>query len=581
MSNNLTFLNSTWFWPILICWVILLLIFIWKEWAQSGKRRLILKIFLTFLAVSSLALIALKPAIPKEVKQGNVLILTENFKHNQLDSLKKAYRKIKVIDYREDEGLSELNTPKEIFVLGRGINDFDLWQFENLPVTYLPGGTAGGIVKLNYNRQNWLGNNLQVQGWFLDPKPGNWLVLEDAGGTAVDSIVFASEEDKNFKLSTDLKVSGNYVFSIIEKDSLGEVLSSNALPVKVDKEQALRILILNSYPTFELKYLKNFLAELGHELVVKNRITTGRFKFEFFNTESINLGSLNTTNIEAFDLLISDAGAIRNFSSSESNALQNSIQEAGLGLFILGEAGSLNSLGDFSIFGLQRVSATETELDNLPGIAIGRQPYKLKGEFGLEEIHRSNSVVLSAYKRLGQGRIGTTLLENTWQLQLEGKLEAYQQIWSQMVEQISKRTFVIASWQPENEFVFVDEPFKFELRTLVENPRVSDENGHLIPLKQDLNNSELWTGKTYPRKTGWQKLRMKQDTASVFDYFVHSAGDWQSLKAYETMQENSKFFPQKIVDEEEKVKTPIAINPLWFLGLFLFGMGGLWLEPKL
>ncbi len=116
MSSNLTFLNASWFWPVLICWFFLLLVFVWKEWSQAGKKRFVLKIFLIILAISSLAFIALKPAIYKEVREGNVLILTEDFKQNQLDSLKKAYRKIKIVDYRKDAILPELKTSKQIFV---------------------------------------------------------------------------------------------------------------------------------------------------------------------------------------------------------------------------------------------------------------------------------------------------------------------------------------------------------------------------------------------------------------------------------------------------------------------------------
>ncbi|WP_037315062.1 hypothetical protein [Salegentibacter sp. Hel_I_6] len=580
MSSNLTFLNTSWFWPVLGCCLILLLVFIWKEWSQARKKRFVLKIFLIILAISSLALIALKPAINEEVREGNVLIVTADFKQDQLDSLKKVYRKIKIVDYRKEEILPELKTSKQIFVLGRGISDFDLYQFDDLPVNYLPGDTLAGIVKLNYNHKNRVGNNLQVQVRFLKPELGNRLVLEDAGGTAMDSIVYTSEKNKNFSLEAELKVTGNYVFNITEKDSLGEILSRDALPVIVNKEEDLRILMLNSYPTFELKYLKNFLAESGHELVIKNRITAGRFKFEFFNTENTSLGRLDKEALEDFDLLISDTGAIRNLSSSETSALQNSIRETGLGLCMLGEANTLNSVGDFSIFELQRVSGTETEVDNLPEISIAKQPFQLKEAVGLEEIHNSNSGILSGYKRMGQGRIGTTLLENTWQLQLEGRQEAYQQVWSQLVEQISKRTSVTASWEAKTDFAFKDQAFEFQLRTSVENPRVRDENDYLIPLKQDLNNSELWSGKTYPQKTGWQKLKLEQDSTSVFNYFVHKAGDWQALQSYRTSQKNNRFFQQEIV-EEESVKIPIAINPLWFFGIFLISIGGLWLEPKL
>lgn len=581
MSDHLIFLNSSWFWPVFVCWLILVLVFIWKEWTTSGKKRLILKISLVFLALTSLALLALKPAIPKEVKEGRVVFITENFKQHQLDSLKKEYRNLKVIDYRNEKTLPRLANSKDVFVLGSGISSYDLWAFDNISVTYLPGNEISGVIKLNYKQENQLGKRLEVRGEFTNPKPKNRLVLEDAGGTVLDSVVFDAEDHKQFRLSTDLKASGNYVFSLTEKDSLGGILHRNPLPIKITEEQNLRILILNSYPTFEIKYLKNFLAELNHEIVVKNRITTGRYKFEFFNTERMNLGRLNSSNLEDFDLLILDSKSLRNLAISEQNALQKSIRESGLGILILGEANTLTSLGDFSVFDLERITATEAKLDDLDEVRVSNQPYQLENKFGLEKIHSSNSSILSAYKRKGQGRIGTTLLENTWELQLEGKPDAYQHIWSKIVEQLSKKTSATVSWSSESKLAFMDEPFSFQIRTSLENPRVLDQNDRLIPLKQELTNSEVWKGKTYPRDSGWKALKLEQDSTLTFDYYVYGSQHWHSLKLYQNTQENRRQFQKKPHEIEKKLKTPIGINPLWFFGIFLIGMGGLWLEPKL
>lgn len=581
MSNHLTFLNSSWFWPVLICWLILILVFVWKEWKTSGRKHLILKIFLSLLAVTSLALLALKPAVPKEIKEGRVIIITEHYKQNQLDSLKKEYRKSKVLDYRKEKALSGLTDSKEIFVLGSGVNVYDLWQLENTPVTYFPGEEVTGLIKLSYKQDPQVGKRLHVRGRFSNPKSGNRLVLEDAAGTALDSVVFDAEDHVNFELSTDLKVSGNYVFSLSEKDSIGKVLNQNPLPLKVKKAKTLRILILNAYPTFEIKYLKNFLAELGHEVIVKNRITTGRFKFEFFNTERQNIGRLNSSNLDDFDLLILDSESTKALTRSEQNAVQKSMRASGLGILMLGEANALTNLGDFSVFEFQRVSATEVVLDDLDGVTVGRQPFQIKNDFGVEDIHRSNSSVLSGYQRMEQGRLGVTLLKNTWELLLEGKQEAYQHIWTDIVEQLSKRNSEMLTCQPEKLFAFKDEPFTFQIRTSLDDPRVLDQNHRLLPLKQDLTLAEVWSGKTFPKESGWQKLRVEQDSTFAFDYFVHNPEDWQTVKAYQNSLENQKFFQKEIVIDKDFKKSPIAINPIWFYVLFLLAIGGLWLEPKL
>jgi hypothetical protein len=581
MSNSLTFLNASWFWPVLACWGILILIFIWKEWATSGNKRLSLKIFLAILAITSLAMLALKPAIPMEINQDRAIIITENVKQKQLDSLKKEYRNIKEINYFKEGALPSMGNAKEVFVLGSGIPSYDFWAFENIPVTFLSGEELSGIIQLNYKQENQIGKRLVVKIDYANPKLNNRLLLENAGGTALDSIVFDAEENGFIQLSTDLKVAGTYVFRITEKNESGEVQYRYPLPIQVADKKALKILILNAYPTFEIKYLKNFLAELNHELIVKNRMSTGKFKFEFFNLDPIRLGRLTASSLEDFELVILDSESLKGLSTAERNALLKAIKTKGLGLLILDEASAHNSLYNFSIFDFQRTSANDVILNDLGVISVNSQPYRLKKEFGLEEIHSSTSSILSAYKRVGQGRIGTTVLENTWQLQLEGNREAYHYIWAGIVEQLSKRTSELASWQPVNEMVSIDQPFAFQIRTSLDNPRVLDQNNLLIPLKQNLTVSELWSGTTYPKEMGWQTLKLEQDSTITFNYYVYQPTDWQSIKSYQNKKANFRNFQQNSIDKNQIKKAPTAIDPLWFFGLFLFGIASLWLEPKL
>jgi hypothetical protein len=149
------------------------------------------------------------------------------------------------------------------------------------------------------------------------------------------------------------------------------------------------------------------------------------------------------------------------------------------------------------------------------------------------------------------------------------------------VEQLSKRTSELASWQPVNEMVSIDQPFAFQIRTSLDNPRVLDQNNLLIPLKQNLTVSELWSGTTYPKEMGWQTLKLEQDSTITFNYYVYQPTDWQSIKSYQNKKANFRNFQQNSIDKNQIKKAPTAIDPLWFFGLFLFGIASLWLEPKL
>lgn len=581
MIKSITFLNIDWFWPVFICGMGLMLIFIWKEWTPEGKQRFPMKIILMLVAIISLACIALKPAIPKKTKGESTIIITENYKQKHVDSLKKIYKKIKIIDYTENGVLPRINNSEQVFILGSGVQTFDLPVFENLSVSYLPGHPLSGITQLRFSKQIMVGDVLEVKGEVQNPEESNVLILENSLGTALDSVVFPSIEDMRFRLSSQLRTEGNYLYYLTEKNSFGKSINRKTLPIRVKQRQKLDIMMLNSFPTFEIKYLKNNLATDGHRVAVRNRITKGKFKFEFLNRKKTNLMQLSASTLNDFDLLIADATSIKNLTRTEINLLQDAIQKEGLGLLLLDEISQLSSLEDFSLFDFQQASATVEELDEIAGVLINKQPYEFKTELGLETIHTSNSTVISAYKRLEQGRVGTTVLENTWQLQLQGKKEVYQKIWAKILRSLSKRQPVDNSWETESSYAFVNEPYTIKLRSTLEHPKLKDENKGIIALQQDFNQPDLWSGTFYPRQIGWQSFAVESDTTSTFDLYMLSPQDWLTLRAYQSSKANQRYFKIQNSNDRSTQYSITAINPLWFFVLFLISIGSLWLEPKL
>jgi hypothetical protein len=338
--------------------------------------------------------------------------------------------------------------------------------------------------------------------------------------------------------------------------------------------------MLNAFPTFQMKYLKNFLAAKGHQVVVKNRITSGKYKFEFLNTNRLNLNRLSLDKLSDFDLVIADARSLKAFSGSEEEALKQSIEAEGLGLLLLDDVNQINSLNGFSSFNFQSNSNSKILLENPAKIEVNTQAFRLKSEIGLETIHLHDSGILSAYKRQGLGRVGVSVLRDTWQLQLSGQLKAYQLLWSNLTETLCKPDYPEIYWDFEGQIPVVHEPLELQIRTPIFAPVVI-ENKVQIPLKQDFHNQQIWTGTVYPRETGWQNIRLSQDSSLYKSYYVHSEKDWKILQAYHTRKANRSYFnrvPDKNQDLQKFLK---AINPLWFFVVFLFAIGGLWLEPKI
>jgi len=580
MSNSF-FLNEHLLWPTIIGAVLLWAIFVFKEWPSKSTKRFWLKTGIGFLAVSALALIFLKPVITSEKTTKKGVLLTEGFSQEALDSLKKLNKNIEILNYKKGAPILVEDKPvSSLTILGEGVQDYDFWQLEKIPVTYVSRDPISGITKLNYNKENIIGDRFKLQGKYDYPINGNVIILEAEGGRAVDSVELNSDVNQIFKLSTQLKVAGKYIYRLTEKDSTGKTINSEPIPIIIRNKTPLKVLMIDAFPTFETKYLKNYLAETGNEVLVRSQITTGRYKYEYFNMERKQVVSFSEETLKEFDLVVIDVNSLNSLSKNETNTLVKIIKEDGLGVFIQPSIAFFNARNNFGSLKFENNNQTEFSFNSNIKLKINKYPFQLQDESDLQTIFSSEELKITGYKKIGKGRVGTSVMENTYQLVLDGNENEYQNLWSQIIEKISKRTKPTAEFETKQQFVFRDAPFNFKLRSRDSVPTVRNLDGTLISLIQDLDNANIWRGVNYPREKGWQQLQLENDSTAILDFYVHDAEVWKSLISVNTTKKNKQNFnglgKKELVQKQEK-----PINPLWFFGLFLLCMGYLWLEPKL
>ncbi len=313
---------------------------------------------------------------------------------------------------------------------------------------------------------------------------------------------------------------------------------------------------------------------------MRSKITTGKFKTENYNREKGQISTFSEANLEPFDLLIIDANSLDGLGRDERRAVENSVREKGLGVFIQPNANYFNnSTGIFS-FTFLSDSSKEALLDKDHKHPISKNPFSFKPDVLLTALHTSDSNILSAYKNVGRGGIGTTVLENTYELLLQGEQEIYQDFWSKIMNSIGKRAVPIVDWSDNMLLAFKDKPFDFKLRTAENKPSIRAHEGYAIPIQEEVTINGLWKGITYPRNVGWQKLYMQEDTTSVFTYYSADSAYWKGVRAFNNQVQNRRNFQVAMADKtQSKVRTPIP-QILFFL-LFVLGMGYLWLVPKL
>ncbi len=579
MIHNLISENQDWIWPLLVGALIVWMIFLWKEWRQFPQPRFFVKGFVALLTVFALVMLVIRPTIKST--SGRMALLTEGFRKQQLDSLRKVHRGLKVLNYHPNRSLPDsLLNLKELYVMGEGVQAFDLWQLQRLPVTFVPGSMPRGIVKLQHPREGIPGDILRVDGIYNRPVKNNRLVLSGPGGVNLDSLVLGKEKEQAFQLSTELKASGNYLFSIAEKDSSGKELSKELLPVSIKPVNKLKIWIMNGFPTFETRYLKNYLAESGHQLMVRSQVSRNRFKTEYLNMEAGASFAFTTKNLDQFDLLIIDAEAYRKLSGPFRTTLEKAIREGGLGVFIQSDQLYLKSTGNLGDFLMSSDNTVSVTLKGWPGVKVEKWPFILKEEFGLQTQQASAEGILTGYKRMGKGRLGLTVLQNTYRLLLDGHQNQFRKIWADILSVISRRADPSAEWDALTKHVYKDEPFHFEVRKELKRPEVIHKDSFVVPLASKIDLPYVWEGITFPREIGWSKMEISGDSTSSYPFYVMDSTQWRSLRTIATMDANALAFSGKSTSRNSQISSrPISI--IWFFLLFLSGMSFLWLEPKI
>jgi hypothetical protein len=576
MINTLHFINEQWLWPALGVAFFLLLLFIWTAWKGNFNRHFFINSAVGFFAVISLLSLFLRPTKAIEVS-GSAVLLTKGYDIEQLDSIRKQQNKIKVIDY--SPGLdfsSSLDSISQVTILGQGLRDFDLWQLENRSTSYVKGKLPKGIVKLKYAKQHRVGKAMLVSGLYNQPVLGNRLVLQASSGEGLDSMVFDSQKKQGFRFESNPKTIGKFIYQLTEKDSTGNILTRSPLPFEVLENQVLRIFISNRFPSFETKYLKNFLAEEGHELVVRSQITKGRYKFEYFNTPRSPLYGFLEKDLKQFDLLILDADTFLSLSKSKKQGIVNVVKEFGTSIFVQPNEALFKTVSGMVDFGFIRDGKNSISSFNRPKVQLEKYPYIFKNT-------KANVVALENYGCglvLGKGSISTTVLTNTYQLLLDGKADSYQEIWSKIIEATARPQEVQGSFESPEPFAFQDTPYSFTLCTELEKPLVLQADGYSLPLIKDLVLEDTWNANTYPEQKGWRSISVQSDTSLVMNYFVMDTIHWKSVIAANTILKNSRVFNRPDTSVVNK-KTTSEVPRWWFFFVFISSMGYLWLIPKL
>ncbi len=565
--------------------VMLTIFFVWKE-SRMPYRFKGLRVAAQVVAMLAFVGLLLRPSYSTTKPGTSLVLLTPNYSTKTFDSLIVANRSLRVVlapGVAAREGAAaissfrQLSTMGEVaFVLGDGIPTASLELLKSDPFIYLRGVIPAGIVSLDLgpfpeNRKNFLRGEI---------RDGNKTRVRLVGpGGVEDSVLIRKNGLQTFQLAFTTKRPGQYVYSLMLTDSTGRKVEEQ-VPVEVIGARTLRILLLQTYPQAEVRFLKNYLGEKGHAVTTRYQLSRNVFRYEFANTSSIKPGSLTGAMLDEYDLVITDDESLDLLAASERSAIEQSVGQ-GLGLLMLIQQVPEVSRFPGKAFGLAQDSdVADTIRYSVPGYGNFVSPFTalrtLSGS-SVQPVMLTGTRVLSGFVLHGQGKAAFQSLRETYRLALGGETGPYAALWTPLLEQVARREDIGVAARVLSSFpIYPDDPVSIEI--IGSGPlTVSTQEGARIPLTEDVRIDDVWGGTFWSDEPGWSSLSISDGFGR--SVFTSKPGDWKSLRISNQQRANARISSDSYSTDLRQLYQPVP--QIIFFVLFLLSAGFVWLAPKL
>ncbi len=576
-------------WRIAVVLSLCAVLFVWcvaRELRRVPNKRLGLRLGLNFIAILALALLGLEPVRLHESSQKKIALLTDALPPETVDSLAQSNAiEVFTLDEKnqaqhiQDAGFIARHFPSsEIHIFGHGLNQVDLTRLRGHLLVFHQSEPPKGVVELESKPTVVIGERLLVKGLVR----GNFeCLIFKANGIAIDSLRNLKEETR-FEFSFTPKQLGKLALSLV-LDGKEEKWGAMVLPFK-----PLSILVLQSKPTFEIKYLKNFLAEKGYRFAMRVMVGKARYREEFWNMPSQSLAPLSRKVLSRFDVVMIDGETLARLTLSERVALERAVTQEGLGVFITELDSLLQQQPSLKFFLPFRLRLHQAREQTVSGKHFKSPPISLEGftiglDFGTQSLlEDSDGQSVAAFHQKGFGRIAISLVQNAYQWKLAGKSDVYAAYWAYLFSAIAKRASETTISVPT--ISIVHEPIEFRIQTALDSPRVVIQEGSqetFVPLRQETLNPTAWRGRYWAKESGW--IAFKVNGEEQLWAYVSDETAFEALRQERCRKETLKIVQQNVAQDADKTKkVELDATPmLWCALCLMLTLGGLWIERKL
>ena len=406
-----------------------------------------------------------------------------------------------------------------------------------------------------------------------------------------------------------------------------ELISQENIAIEVTNQSSLKMLILQSSPSFETKQIKNWAGDNQAVVVVNTNVNPKIKLSRLTNVEEKNKKKYKSMNVsesilKGFDVLIIDSRRFRQLSAAYKKVIMNSIDD-GLGVVLLVGRDSFENTLPFSVsdkgsltiskMGKENQSILYIEplhdinrtnrllISDLPitHVANSFQFESRDGEKYLNNnsliplISNSKKEILVGQLKLGLGKVSYNLLKDTYRWISNGDQVAHSQLWQYLIKNTarnSKNSFQLINKSKRlivgnkerlcvSTEITESELQASKIRSLSENKKFQI----LFNKTQTLENR--YCASFWAETSGWHELTIgERNDYQSLNFYIYQKENWLADEQSSRINSTNKFREQN----NNKITT-ITSNPtiqfrkfeLWiYWMLIVSSLSFIWIERK-
>ncbi|HEU4699091.1 MAG TPA: hypothetical protein VFS40_07925 [Gemmatimonadales bacterium] len=389
-----------------------------------------------------------------------------------------------------------------------------------LAVRLHPAPLPAGVTAVVAPTMVPFGEAVTLRGAVMPGARAGWIRLEGDAGAVDSARVDAAQ--RSFALHARPRAAGPGRWILRGDTALG--MPAETLGVDVDSIRAPRVLVVESAPSFETRFLAQWLARQGGTLAVRTRVTRDVWRTEFRNRPRRALTPLTPALLGEFDVVVTDGRVLAALAAPERAALHSAIADSGRGLLVRADSATVGPADFFRAARVLPARSADGGGDALvrpiwtgrataPRTPVAAAPWTLQPGFGAAALVRAAppgaraALVVAAPRGAGWVALDAVATPSRWAL--AGEPEAFAGYWSHVLGAIAAGGGR-GAWRVEPGVPLVDQPVVLTLATrdsaplgLVLGPAGARDT---IFLARDPLESTRWRGTWWPRAAGWHAL---------------------------------------------------------------------------